>query len=239
MIGRTARLLNGFGRDFSRLYAGLALGTDVVWRAPLPAGAKIIAANHPATTDPFMMMGLAGEPIHILITNMCFEMPALGHFLHGAGHIPVVAANGRAALDTALELLARGETVGIFPEGALSPLGGGACPAHTGVARLAIASGAPVIPLGIALDRGHITFVEAHGGGQVETARLYLTGPYAVTGGAALRFDGDLEDRTRVRAAADQIMANIMRLANLSALRLRAGHTSAQVLPLAPSFGSA
>ncbi len=239
MVGSKTRYLNGLGRNLSRLYAGLALETDVVWRGPLPAGAKIIAANHPATTDPFLMMGLAGEPVYILITNMCFQMPALGRFLRGAGHIPVVAGSGRAALDAALDLLANGKTVGIFPEGALSPLEGGACPAHTGVARLAIASGAPVIPVGIALDREHITFFEARGGGQVETARLYLSGPYAATGGAPLRFSGDLEDRALVRAAASRVMTEIMRLANQSALRLRAAYASARLLPLAPSFASA
>ena len=67
---------------------------------------------------------------------MCFQMPVLGCFLQGAGHIPVLARNGRAAFDAAAELLKEGKTVGIFPEGAQSPLEGGACPAHTGVARL-------------------------------------------------------------------------------------------------------
>ena len=111
-------LLNRTAGTLSRTYAGLALSMDVHRHAPLPAGAKIIAANHPTTTDPFLMMGLTGEPLYILITNMCFEMPFLGGFLRRAGHIPVAAGNGRAAFEAAVELLKEGKTVGIFPEGA-------------------------------------------------------------------------------------------------------------------------
>ena len=157
----TTQMLNGTGRNLSRLYSNVAVKIDVERHAPLPSGAKIIAANHPTTTDPFIMMGLLDEPIFILITNMAFQMPVLGRFLRGAGHIPVLAENGRAAFDAAVELLKAGKTIGIFPEGALSPLAGGTCPAHTGVARLALAGGAPIIPAGIALQREHITFKEA------------------------------------------------------------------------------
>jgi hypothetical protein len=44
----------------------------------------------------------------------------------------------------------------IFPEGALSPLESDACPAHTGMARLALVGNAPIIPAGIALQTEHI-----------------------------------------------------------------------------------
>ena len=188
-LNRT-QLLNMTGNRLSRLYGSVAVNVDVERRAGLPTGAKIIAANHPTTTDPFMLMGLLDEPIHILITEMCFAMPVLGRFLRGAGHIPVVTGNGRAAFNTAVALLRQGKTVGIFPEGALSPLEGGVCPAHTGVARLALAGGAPIVPVGIALEREHILFREAHGGGKVETARILLGGAYAMTIGRPITLEG-------------------------------------------------
>jgi 1-acyl-sn-glycerol-3-phosphate acyltransferase len=219
-------LLNGTGRNVARCYARLALKLDVQYLAPLPAGAKIIAANHPTTTDPFLMMGWSGEPIHILITEMCFQMPVLGRFLRAAGHIPVVTGNGRAAFAAALELLREGKTVGIFPEGALSPLQGGVGTAHTGTARLALASGAPIVPAGIALQREHILWREARAGAQVETARIYCGGPYAVTTGLPLFLSGDLTDRAHVRQAVQRIMGHIMELAQASALRLRAARAA-------------
>lgn len=231
--------LNGVGRNFSRLYAGLALKTDIEWHAPLPTGAKIIAANHPTTTDPFLMMGLIDEPIHILITEMCFKMPVLGRFLRDAGHIPVVTGNGKAAFAAAVTLLREGKAVGIFPEGALSPLAGGACPIHTGAARLALVSGAPVIPVGLALAPEHIVFRTARGGDQIETARLYFGGPYAMTVGLPMHFDGDVEDRTHVRDIAQQMIAQIMHLASTSALRLRSAPRPIHTLLGAPAFGRA
>jgi 1-acyl-sn-glycerol-3-phosphate acyltransferase len=232
----STQIFNATGRSFSRLYGSMALQMNEEWQAPLPAGAKIIAANHPTTTDPFLMMGLTGEPIYILITNMCFDMPMLGRFLRSAGHVPVAAGHGAAAFDTAVELLREGKTVGIFPEGALSPLGGGACPAHTGTARLALASGAPVIPVGIALEREHIKFLEARGGDQVETARIYFGGPYAVTGGRPMQLTGDIENRAYVRQAAGEIMGQIMSLAAASALRLRRAGAPAKSLIGSPAL---
>ena len=55
-------MLNGFGRSFSRLYSNVAIKMNVERQVPRPAGAKIIAANHPTTTDPFIMMGLTDVP---------------------------------------------------------------------------------------------------------------------------------------------------------------------------------
>jgi 1-acyl-sn-glycerol-3-phosphate acyltransferase len=121
-------------------------------------------------------------------------------------------------------LLARGQTVTIFPEGALSPLEGGVHRAHTGAARLALMSGAPVIPVGIHLERERIRFVETTVDAKTETARWYPRGPYAMTAGEPLRLTGDVDDRAAVRAASDRIMHCITGLARESAQRLAAPH---------------
>lgn len=220
------RIANGSGRMAARLYASALLRMDVQWRAPLPDGPKIIAANHPTTTDPFLMMGWAPEPIRVLITEMCFKIPALGRFLQQAGHVPVMDGNGRAAFDKAVELLRVGHTVAIFPEGALSPLEGGVCPPHTGVARLALITGAPVIPVGIHLQRENIHFRETTVDGKTEVARWYLHGPYAVTVGEPMRFEGDVEDREYVRSVSAHIMRRVARLARESARRTVASPVS-------------
>jgi len=214
------RIVNGSGRMAARLYAGTLLKMDVQWHAPLPAGAKIIAANHPTTTDPFLLMGLAPEPISILITEMCFQVPVLGQFLRQAGHVPVIDGKGRTAFDEAAKLLKTGHTVGIFPEGALSPLAGGVCSPHTGVARLALSTGAPIIPVGICLQREHIRFRETTVGGKTEIARFYLQGPYAVTIGEPMRFEGNVEDRQHVRSVSERIMQRIACLACESERRM-------------------
>lgn len=216
------RALNWSGRVAAKLYAGGLLQMDVRRHAPLPPGARIVAANHPTTTDPFLLMGLIPEAMSVLITDSCFKVPLLGGFLRGAGHVPVVDGNGRAAFEAARALLERGGTVGIFPEGALSPLEGGLCPLHTGVARLALCTGAPVIPVGIGLRREGIYFRTAEIDGVTEHARFYLRGPYAVTVGEPLSFTGDVADRAHVRAVAHEIARGIAQLAQESAHRLQA-----------------
>jgi 1-acyl-sn-glycerol-3-phosphate acyltransferase len=235
------QILNRAGHEVAGLYGKSLLYMDVEWQAPLPGGPKIIAANHPSTTDPFLLMGLIGEPMSILITEACFKLPGLGAFLRTAGHVPVVSGSGKAALDEGVRLLRAGQTVGIFPEGALSPLaqlgGGGCSPAHTGVARLALASGAPVIPVGISLDPARIIFKDTPIDGVTEHVRWYCRGPYFATVGRPMAVTGSPEDREGVRLAAAQIMDRIAGLAQRSALRLHTGVERRDVSTLIRGFG--
>ncbi|MCU0502018.1 MAG: 1-acyl-sn-glycerol-3-phosphate acyltransferase [Anaerolineae bacterium] len=235
------RIFNGAGRQVAGLYGKALLDVNVEWQAPLPRGPKIIAANHPTTADPFLLMGLIGEPMSILITESCFKLPGLGAFLHAAGHVPVVSGSGKAALDEGIRLLRAGRTVGIFPEGVLSPLDqlgrSGCCPPHTGVARLALATGAPVIPVGISLDPARIIFRDTQIDGVTEHVRWYVRGPYFVTAGRPLAVTGSLEDQEGVRLAAARIMHRIAGLAQHGALRLRSEvELGAAPVPV-PSFG--
>jgi 1-acyl-sn-glycerol-3-phosphate acyltransferase len=213
------------GRIAVASYAQLALRMNISRHAPLPKGPKIIAANHPTTTDPILITQVTSEPMHILITEMCFKVPVLGHFLRQAGHVPVVDGTGRAAFDEAIRLLRVGETVGIFPEGALSPLDGGACHPHTGVARLALMTGMPVIPVGIHVERDGIKFIETTVDDKTETARWYLRGPYTMTVGEPMWFEGHVEDRQYVRTVSERIMQRIVRLARESEQPMRAPQT--------------
>jgi 1-acyl-sn-glycerol-3-phosphate acyltransferase len=235
------RIFNGAGRQVAGLYGKVLLNVQVEWQAPLPTGPKIIAANHPTTTDPFLLMGLIGEPMSILITESCFKLPGLGAFLRAAGHVPVVSGGGKAALDEGIRLLRAGRTVGIFPEGVLSPLdqlGRGGCSSpHTGVARLALATGAPVIPVGISLDPARIIFRETVIDGVTEHVRWVCRGPYFATAGRPMAFTGSLEDRVGVRLAAARIMNRVAGLAQYSASRLRSeAELGAAPVPF-PSFG--
>ena len=235
------KVFNGAGRQVAGLYGKALLKVDVEWQAPLPPGPKIIAANHPTTTDPFLLMGLIGEPMSILITESCFKLPGLGAFLRAAGHVPVVSGSGKAALDEGIRLLRAGRTVGIFPEGVLSPLDqldrGGCYAPHTGVARLALATGAPVIPVGISLDPAQIIFRDTVIDGVTEHVRWYVRGPYFATAGRPLAMTGSLEDREGIRLAAARIMDRIALLAGQSGLRMRSGvEQGGAPVPL-PSFG--
>jgi 1-acyl-sn-glycerol-3-phosphate acyltransferase len=220
------RGLNGLGRSTIGLYARLALRTDIQWHAPLPAGPKIIAANHPTTTDPFYILMLVRQQTSVLVTESAFRVPVFGRYLLGAGHVAAVCDSRGATVQALRQQIEAGRNVAIFPEGALSPLAGGFHRPHTGVARVALLTGAPVVPVGIGLQREQIRVVRTKIDGGEEVAHLYLRGPYAMTVGKPMSFEESLEDRGYVCWVAQQIMQRIIHLAGESEGRVRQASVS-------------
>lgn len=205
--------LYGVSKPVVQGYTSTMLQMDVHKKSPFPAGAKIIAPNHPSTTDPFYVASMLGHQSFILINNVLFQVPVLGEYLRRSGHIPVIPGKGQQAIDAALEHLAAGHTIMIFPEGLISPLRGGFNKPRTGVARLAIASGAPVFPVGIHLRKDRIRSMKSIVDGKEEIGHWYIRGPYNVTVGKPMRFSGDVEDHSLVNDVAHRVMLKIQRLA--------------------------
>lgn len=116
-------------------------------------GGIIVAANHVSEIDPLVighyLINLRRPP-RFLAKKELFRTPPLKWIVEGAKQIPVSrhAADASAALVPAVEALGRGECVLIYPEGSatrdpeLWPM-----KARTGIARVALMSGAPVIPI--------------------------------------------------------------------------------------------
>jgi 1-acyl-sn-glycerol-3-phosphate acyltransferase len=207
------KTLYGVSKPVVQGYTNTMLKMDVHKKSPFPAGAKIIAPNHPSTTDPFYVASMLGHQSFILINNVLFQVPILGEYLRRSGHIPVIPGKGQQAIDAALEHLAAGHTIMIFPEGLISPLTGGFNKPRTGVARLAIASGAPVFPVGIHLRKDRIHSMKSMVDGKEEIGHWYIRGPYNVTVGKPMRFTGDVEDHLLVNDVAHRVMLKIQRLA--------------------------
>ena len=80
---------------------------DVLRYERMPKGAKIVAANHPATSDPFFVAAMVGHQSFILINEVLFYVPVLGVYLRRSGHIPVEVGKGQEAVDAAVNLLNR------------------------------------------------------------------------------------------------------------------------------------
>jgi 1-acyl-sn-glycerol-3-phosphate acyltransferase len=117
------------------------------------AGGVILAANHVSWLDPFALghfVYSTGRLPRFMAKASLFHRPVIGMILRGAGQIPVHRGerDGAAALSDAVQALRDGEAVLLYPEGAITldpdwwPM-----QAKTGVARLALMSGAPVIPV--------------------------------------------------------------------------------------------
>jgi 1-acyl-sn-glycerol-3-phosphate acyltransferase len=65
--------LAGAGTELLLVLSSTMLDIDVQWHAPLPPGPKILAPNHPTTTDPFYILMLTSEPVAVLVTESAFR----------------------------------------------------------------------------------------------------------------------------------------------------------------------
>lgn len=220
---KTQSLFYKLGRRLICTYVQFLLKTDILWEAHLPPGPKLIVANHPSTTDPFYLLTLFPQPMSMLIIEHAFRAPVFGKILHFSGHIPVRSVDPHAAFDAAHTHLKNGRTIALFPEGDLSPRLGGSLPPHSGAARLALLTGVPVIPVGIYFRRERARPIVSKFGDRSETGYWYLHGPYGITIGKPMRFQGDAEDRPFVKSVSQAIMDMINRLAQASQLRMEMG----------------
>ena len=117
-------------------------------------GAAILAGNHLAVADSFLLPLLVRRRITFLAKREYFTQPGLiGRlkkiFFTGVGQVPVdraSASGAQAALDTAVRLLGEGKLLGIYPEGTRSP-DGRLYKGKTGVARMALEAAVPVVPV--------------------------------------------------------------------------------------------
>jgi 1-acyl-sn-glycerol-3-phosphate acyltransferase len=116
-------------------------------------GPTIVASNHVSYLDPLTVAFVAnrrGRRVRFLAKAELFDKRVLGALLRGAHQIPVNrgTADSSGALAAAIAALDRGECVAVFPEGTISedfePMRG-----KSGTARLARASGVPVVPVGL------------------------------------------------------------------------------------------
>jgi 1-acyl-sn-glycerol-3-phosphate acyltransferase len=118
------------------------------------SGPAIIASNHLSFSDSIFMPLMVKRKVTFVAKAEYFTGKGIKGWLTkmffvGTGTIPVDRAGGRAAqaaLDTQLRVLRSGSLAGIYPEGTRSP-DGRLYRGKTGVARLALDSGAPVIPV--------------------------------------------------------------------------------------------
>ena len=141
------RLLKLIGRPLFRIlfsveYAGLE---------NVPAnGPVILAGNHPSYLDPVLVALPVKRVIRFMAWDALFKVPLVGQIIKMMGAFPVniTRGKGEAAYREALRVLKGGEALGIFPEGKRSdsgPMG----ELRTGTARLALETGAPIVPVTI------------------------------------------------------------------------------------------
>lgn len=121
----------------------------------IPAdGGVVLVQNHVTQIDPITSAHItlaAGRASRYLAKASLFDTKLLGGFLRAAGQIPVQrdVPGGRGAFAAAVDAVKAGELVVVYPEGSVTkdpdlwPMRG-----KSGAARIALATGAPVVPVG-------------------------------------------------------------------------------------------
>lgn len=147
IAGAPPRWKTWWSRPLGRVLDHVIYSTKVIGSENIPAnGPVIFAANHLSYLDGPVMVGASNRFMHVMVRHDMFK-GFLGWVLASSGQIPVNRAGDRAALQQAKGVLDRGDCVGILPEGTRGS--GDAASMNSGVAWLALNSGAKVVPVAI------------------------------------------------------------------------------------------
>lgn len=185
-----------------------AVGVDNI-----PAkGPVILASNHLSWTDWIFTPLLISRRITFVAKAEYFNSPGFKgalqkFFFTSAGQVPIARGNASAAegaLEASREVLRNGGIMGIYPEGTRSH-SGKLYRGRTGVARLAIEMGVPVVPVGL---KG--TYEIAPSGktfGKIVRPTVTFGTPLDFS-----RYEGMENDRFILRAVTDEIVYEILKL---------------------------
>jgi 1-acyl-sn-glycerol-3-phosphate acyltransferase len=202
-------------------------------------GPAILASNHLSYTDWVFMPLTLHRKVTFVAKAEYFTTPGLKgwaqrHFFRSAGQVPIDRSSGNAAagaLRAAERVLASGELFGIYPEGTRSH-DGRLYRGRTGVARLAIETGVPVVP--VAVLGTDIVAPPGKKFGRWTRPRVRFGRPLDFS-----RYEGLENDRFVLRSATDEIMYEIMRLSGQEYVDIYASEAKARDKEARPGGGRA
>jgi 1-acyl-sn-glycerol-3-phosphate acyltransferase len=172
-------------------------------------GPVILASNHLSAADWVFMPLQLKRRVTFLAKAEYFTGTGIKGFLQrafftGAGQVPIDRTSASAAenaIQTGLRILREGEILGIYPEGTRSP-DGRLFRGKTGIARMTLETGAPVVPVAMIYSKKSLPF-----GKKITRVRVRFGKPLDFT-----RYEGLSGDRFVERSITDEIMYEIMTL---------------------------
>ena len=189
-------------RVLTSIYAYTLLRTRAISTEKVPgAGAVILAPNHFSFMDHFLMGCYIRRKVRFMAKSQLFKGPMEFVYTHG-GVFPVRrGARDEEMVITANAILARGGAITMYCEGGRSRTGRVATEAKRGIGRLALETGAPIVPIAI------------YGSSHIRNWKRLQFPKVTVQYGDAMRWDV-VENPTREQqqAVADQVLIEIRRL---------------------------
>jgi 1-acyl-sn-glycerol-3-phosphate acyltransferase len=189
-------------RLLTSLYAYTFLRARAISTEKVPGrGAVILAPNHFSFMDHFLMGAYIRRKVRFMAKSQLFKRPMQFIYTHG-GVFPVRrGARDEDAFITADVILERGGAITMYCEGGRSRTGKVAEQAKRGIGRLALESGAPVVPIAI------------YGSSRIRNWKRLQFPKVTIQYGEAIRWER-IEDPTREQqqAVADQILVEIRQL---------------------------
>ncbi|MGY1719738.1 MULTISPECIES: lysophospholipid acyltransferase family protein [unclassified Blastococcus] len=172
-------------------------------------GAAILASNHLSAADWIFMPLQLKRRVTFLAKAEYFTGKGVKGFLQraffsGAGQVPIDRSSASAAenaIQTGLRILRQGKLLGIYPEGTRSP-DGRLYRGKIGVARMALETGVPVIPVAMCYSSRKLPF-----GKELMRVKVVFGEPLDFS-----RYEGLAGDRFVERSITDEIMYEIMTL---------------------------
>ncbi|WP_114856337.1 1-acyl-sn-glycerol-3-phosphate acyltransferase [Brachybacterium sp. YJGR34] len=206
-------------------------------------GPVILASNHLAYSDTVFLPGQVRRSVHFLGKSDIFAGTSpvsrvIAAVMRGLHVMPVDRSGGgasRSAIEAGLEVLSAGEVLGIFPEGTRSP-DGRLYRGKTGVARFALATDAPIVPVAMngafEAQRGRRCFPHRR-----PRIRAVVGEPVDVPAIVA-RLEGAEEARI-LRAVTDAVMTSIQELSGQERVDMYAAERKRELRAAAERSGGA
>lgn len=212
-------LYQAIRRGLARPILAVATSAEVRGLENVPErGPAILAGNHLSMLDPVLLAVAVPRTITFITRSEYFTGTGAGgrlkgRFFRAIGQLPVDRSGGTAGeahLAAARQVLAAGDLFGIYPEGSRSP-DGAIHRGHTGVARIALATRAPLIP--VATTGSNAVFA----GGRKLPSLRHRARPAVVIGPPVdlSRWRGLPVDAAVLRAVTEELMSTLARMTGL------------------------
>lgn len=185
----------------------------IVGRRNIPAsGPAILASNHLSFADSVFLPLMIDRPMSFLAKSDYFTGRGIKGwttriFMKATGQIPIDRSGGKASeasLNTGLQVLGRGDLLGIYPEGTRSP-DGKLYRGRTGIARMALEAKVPVVP--VAMVDTDVAMPIGQKMPRIMRVGMVIGEPLDFS-----RYEGMENDRFVLRSVTDEIMIAIQRL---------------------------